>query len=63
MTKQLTEQDKLTDFLLYNTADGDVKVEVLLYNENIWLPQQKIAQLFGVDRSVISKHLKKYFYD
>lgn len=54
-------QDELTEFLLYSDGNGDVKVETLLHNENIWLPQAQIAQLFGVDRSVISKHLKNIF--
>jgi len=50
-----------TDFLLYKDANGDVKVEIYLFDETIWLTQEKIAQLFGVDRSVITKHLKNIF--
>ena len=49
------------DFLLYTTPNGSVKVEIYLQNENIWLTQQKIADLFGVDRSVVTKHLKNIF--
>jgi hypothetical protein len=51
------------NFLLYKTADGRVKIETLIKNENIWLTQNKIAELFDVDRSVISKHLKNIFKD
>jgi hypothetical protein len=36
-------------------------VEVFLQNETIWLTQQKIADLFGAERSVITKHLKNIF--
>ena len=54
-------QDGLTDFLLYTTPQGGVTVEVLLNNETIWLTQQRMATLFGVDRSVISKHLQNIF--
>ncbi len=61
MKNNISLQDKLTDFLLYNTPNGEVKVEILLHNETIWLPQEKIAQLFGVDRSVVGKHLKNIF--
>ena len=50
-----------TEILLYNTPNGGVKVEVLLQNETIWLNQAKIAELFGVERSVITKHLKNIF--
>jgi hypothetical protein len=43
--------------LLYTTPNGKVKVEIYLQNETIWLNQQKIADLFGADRSVVTKHL------
>ena len=35
-----------TNFLLYKTPNGDVKVDVLLQNKTIWMPQKKIAELF-----------------
>lgn len=50
-----------TEFLLYTTPNGKVNVEIYLKDENIWLTQEKIAQLFGVDRSVVTKHLKNIF--
>jgi len=34
---------------------------VLYANENIWLPQEWIAELFDADRSVVNRHLKKIF--
>lgn len=49
------------EFLLYKTANGDVKVDVLLQNETIWMPQKKIAELFDVQRPAITKHLKNIF--
>jgi hypothetical protein len=45
------------EILLYTTPNGKVKIEIYLQNETIWLTQQKIADLFGVDRSVVTKHL------
>jgi len=59
--KQLTTQDELTDFLLYTTPNHEVKVETYLYNETLWLPQKEIAELFGVQRPAITKHLKNIF--
>jgi len=53
--------DGFNEILLYTTADGKVKVEIYLQNETIWLSQQKIADLFVVDRTVITKHLKNIF--
>jgi len=49
------------EFLLYTTPDGKVKVEIFLHEENIWLSQSKIAELFGVERSVVTKHLRNIY--
>ncbi len=49
------------EILLYTTPNGKVKVEIYLQNETIWLSQQKIADLFGVDRTIVTKHLKNIF--
>jgi hypothetical protein len=59
--KSLTLQDEVTEFLLYTAPGGEVKVEVILNNETIWLTQQRMADLFGVERSAITKHLKNIF--
>lgn len=48
---------------VYQTSDGKINIEVLYANENIWLPQKRIAELFDVDRSVVTKHLKNIFSD
>ena len=58
---KLTIKDELTDFLLYTAPNGNVKIEVFLHNETIWLPQKIIAKLFGVNVPAISKHLKNIF--
>ena len=50
-----------SEILLYKTPNGNVRVEVLLQNETIWLPQAKIAELFGVDRTVVTKHLANIY--
>lgn len=49
------------EILLYTTPNGKVKVEIYLQNETIWLTQQKIADLFGVDRTVVTKHIGNIF--
>ncbi len=59
--KKIIPNNSFTEFLLYTTPNGKVKVEIFLRDENIWLTQVKIAELFGVDRSVITKHLKNIF--
>ena len=53
--------NSFTEFLLYTTPNSKVKVEIFLRDETIWLTQYKIAQLFGVQRPAITKHLKNIF--
>jgi hypothetical protein len=47
--------------VLYQAGDGSVRVECRCYNETLWLSLNEIAELFGRDKSVISKHLKNIF--
>lgn len=49
------------DILFYSSPAGNVKVEVIFNDETFWLPQKRIAQLFGVEVPAISKHLKNIF--
>ena len=49
------------NFILYTSQDGAVKVGVIIDGETIWLTQQQIADLFGRDRSVITRHLQNIF--
>jgi len=60
ITKKIKEKSA-TEILLYTTPNGNVKVEIYLQNETIWLTQQKIADLFGVQRPAVTKHLKNIF--
>ncbi|MFH1457352.1 MAG: virulence RhuM family protein [Patescibacteria group bacterium] len=61
-TTQLQPQNNsFTEILLYQTPDEKIKVEIFLHNENIWLTQDRIAQLFDVQRPAITKHLKNIF--
>ncbi|MFZ2395675.1 MAG: virulence RhuM family protein [Smithella sp.] len=59
--KGIVPQNSFTEFLLYTTPNGKVKVEIFLRNETVWLTQDKIALLFGVQRPAITKHLKNIF--
>jgi hypothetical protein len=57
----LTLRDQTTEFLLYTTPNGAIKVEVVLANETIWLTQKRMAELFGVGVAAISKHLENIY--
>ncbi len=60
---QITLKDQFTEFLLYTSPNGEVKIEVFLYNESVWLTQEQLANIFGVQRPAITKHLKNIFED
>ena len=47
--------------IMFQAPDGSVSVEVLYENDNVWLSQKKIAELYDIDRSVVTKHLKNIF--
>jgi hypothetical protein len=56
-----TPQGPHGEFLLYQTADGQTRVQCLFQDETIWLTQQQMADLFGVDNSGVSRHLRNIF--
>ena len=60
---EMSKYNPSTEFLLYKTSNGYIKVDVLLQNETIWLTQKKIAELFDVNVPEISKHLSKIYDD
>jgi len=57
------KKTKDNELIIFQSDDGQVSLEVLYENDNVWLPQKKIAELYGVDRSVVTKHLKNIFSD
>ena len=52
---------KESNFLLYTTPAGDVRLDVVLMDESIWLTQKVMAELFSVGVPAISKHLSNIF--
>jgi len=48
---------------VYQTSDGKINIEVLYANENIWLPQKRMAELFGCSADNVSLHLKNIYKD
>lgn len=50
-----------SDFILYTSQNGEIRVDVFVNDETVWLTQKAIANLFDVDRTVITKHLKNIF--
>ena len=53
--------DQLNKFILYTTPTGEVRVDVLLENETVWLTQKAMSELFGVESNTITYHLKEIY--
>ena len=49
------------EVLLYEAPDGQVRVDVRLEQETVWLSLDQMAELLGRDKSVISRHLRNVF--
>ena len=58
MSKKLPDQ---SNFLFYRGDDGSVKIEVIIQNETVWLPLNRIAELFGTSKQNISYHLQNIY--
>lgn len=47
--------------LLYQTVDGESRIEVTLCNDTVWLTLDQMAELFQRNKSTISRHIKNVF--
>ncbi len=59
MNKEIISEKN--SFLLYKSPTGEIKIDVFLHDETIWLTQKKIAELFSVETNTINYHLKEIF--
>ncbi len=50
-----------SEFLLYTSQNGEVKVDVLLQDETVWLTQRAMQELFGKAKATISEHISNVF--
>ncbi len=50
-----------TNFIIYHNPNGEVKVDVFVEGETVWLTQKNMGELFGVVKSTISEHLSNIF--
>jgi hypothetical protein len=53
--------DNEHQIIFYTSPDGTVNIDVSYQNETLWLTQKRMADLFGIDRTVVTKHLKTIF--
>ena len=50
-----------SSIVLYTTDDGNTRLEVKLEKDTVWLTQSQMAELFGRDRTVITRHIRNIF--
>jgi hypothetical protein len=58
---EMTRDKQKKDFLLYKAPDGEIRIDVALEDETVWLTQKTMAELFGVSKSTISEHLNNIY--
>ncbi|WP_337570353.1 virulence protein RhuM/Fic/DOC family protein [Hallella sp.] len=54
-------ESKLNSIEIYRSKDGTVQLNVKLENESVWLTQSQMAELFGVDRTSIVRHIRNIY--
>lgn len=54
----MSEPPKSSEVLLYQTEDGQTRLQVRMQGENVWLSLNQLAELFHRDKSVISRHIR-----
>ena len=55
--------DEKQNILIYQNADGNIKLDVHLQDDTVWVTQEQMAQLFGKAKSTISEHTKNIFLE
>lgn len=50
-----------SDFILYTSQDGEVRVDVFVHNESVWLTQKAMQELFDRSKSTVSEHISNVF--
>ncbi len=53
--------EQKSELVLFKTQDGNVKLDVQIENDTVWLTQSQISELFDRDRTVVTRHIKNIF--
>jgi DNA ligase (NAD+) len=61
--KNMNEEQITSEIVIFTDESGNINVDAKLDNETIWLTLNQLVELFGRDKSVISRHLKKIFIE
>lgn len=55
------EFQNISNLLIYQNQEGNIKIDVQLENETVWLTQEQMSQLFGKGRSTITEHISNIY--
>ena len=59
----MTTTEVNSELLIYKNPDGNIKIDVHLVDETVWLTQEQMAMLFGKGRSTITEHVYNIFQE
>ena len=62
-SKTASIRNNTSDFLVFSLENDNNSIEVRIENKTVWLTQQAISMLYGIERSVVTKHLKNIFIE
>ena len=57
----MTQEPNRGEIIIYRAEDNTVQLDVRMEQETVWLTQKQIADLFGVKKAAISKHITNIF--
>ena len=57
----MTDSNNNQQIVIYQTESGETQIDVRLEQETVWLSQAQLVELFGRERSVITKHINNVF--
>jgi len=61
VSDKLQNEPEPAEFLLYQTEDGQTRLEVLLQEDTVWLTQKRMAELFQKNVRTIKEHIQNIF--
>lgn len=59
--KEKASETNNSEILVYQNPDGNIKIDVRLQEETVWLTQAQLCQLFNKSKATVSEHIKNIF--
>lgn len=58
---EIAQNSEISNILLYKTSNGESRIEVIFNSDTFWMPQKRMAELYGVEVNTVNYHLKEIF--